>query len=184
MRRLRSRFAARNQLRNLGVGLGIAAAAFWFTPTRAANESRQAEVTQRGAQVMPFALKSTVHLFTKTPDGGVQRVVVRDAADAEQIKLIRQHLREMQARFEQGDFSGPSYIHGDEMPGLAALKAAKPGAISYLYRDVDAGAEIAYQAKDATLIDALHAWFDAQISDHGPDAMQGQEHDHGQRSMR
>jgi len=113
----------------------------------------------------------------------VQRVVVRDAADTEQIKLIRQHLREMQTRFEHADFSGPSHIHGDEMPGLAALKAAKPGAISYISRDVDRGAEIAYRTKDATLIAALHTWFDAQLSDHGPDAVEGHERGHSQSAM-
>ena len=175
MRHLRSRPAARTRLRNLGLGTAIAAAAFWLSSSRAADEAQQAEVAQRGAQGMPFALSSTIHIFTKTQDGGVQRLVVKDTTDLEQIKLIRKHLREMQKLFEQGDFSGPSHIHGDSMPGLAALKAAKPGAISYVYRDVDEGAQIAYRTNDTAVLAALHAWFDAQISNHGPDAVQGDE---------
>jgi hypothetical protein len=124
---------------------------------------------------MPFALSSTIHIFTKTPDGGVQRVLVRDLTDMEQVRLVREHLHEMQTRFERGDFSGPSHVHGDDMPGLSALKSAKPGAILYVYRDVEGGAQIVYHTTDTTLLAALHAWFDAQISDHGHDAMQGQE---------
>jgi len=150
---------------------------------RAADDARQQEVAQRGSQVMSFDLKATTHFFTKTEDGGVQRVVVKDAADAKQIELIRKHLRDMQARFARGDFSGPTQIHGREMPGLASLESAKPGTIVYSYREVDGGAELSYRTSDATLIAALHSWFDAQVSDHGADAVEGHAHDHGSASM-
>ena len=67
------------------------------------------------------------------------------------------------------------------MPGLADLKAARPGQVTIEYRDVDAGAELRYRTSDAKLVAALHQWFDAQLSDHGADAMAGhmQHHDHG-----
>ena len=57
------------------------------------------------------------------------------------------------------------------MPGLAELKAAKPGQIGIAYRDVKDGAELTYNTSDASLVVALHQWFDAQLSDHGKDAM-------------
>ena len=172
---------AGDRLRNLGVA---AALAFLLVlSARAADDVRQAEVAQRGAQVMPFDLKATRHIFTKTIDGGVQRVVVKDDANIEQIELIRQHLRHMQARFQRGDFSGPSHIHGDNMSGLDTLKAAKPGEISFVYRDIDGGAELAYRTKDSSLVTALHAWFDNQVSDHGADAVQGDEHSHSHVMM-
>jgi hypothetical protein len=67
------------------------------------------------------------------------------------------------------------------MPGLAGLKAAKPGQVSIDYKDVDGGAELTYRTADAKLVAALHQWFDAQLSDHGPDAMAGhQHHQHGE----
>lgn len=68
------------------------------------------------------------------------------------------------------------------MPGLAQLKAAKPGEISIAYRDVKGGAELTYRTRKAELVSALHAWFDAQLSDHGADAMAGHLH-HGNMSM-
>jgi len=153
------------------VGLPLAAAA--------QDAQRQAEVAKRGADVMPFSLKATTHIFTKTAEGGIQRVVAKSAADTQQIKLVREHMRDIQAQFQKGDFSGPTHIHA-EMPGLAELKAAKPGEIAIDYKDTDAGAELSYRTTDAKLVRALHHWFDAQLSDHGADAMAGHpHHDHG-----
>jgi len=46
-----------------------------------ASEQRLDEVEQRGARVMPFSLGQTTHYFTKTATGGVQQVLVKDAAE-------------------------------------------------------------------------------------------------------
>ena len=139
----------------------------------AADADRQAGVARRGAEVMPFDLAATMHVFTKTADGGVQRVVAKDRSDTAQTRLVRSHLREIQRQFEARDFSGPARIHGDDMPGLAQLEAAAPGAIRIAYRDVPHGAELRLRTKDARLVAALHRWIDAQLSDHGPDAHEG-----------
>jgi len=128
---------------------------------------------------MPFDLKATTHVFTRTRDGGVQRVVAKNRADSNQVKLVRAHLRDIEAEFRRGDFSGPAHIHGADMPGLAQLKAAKPGEVRIAYRDVPAGAQLTYRTANPQLVAALHRWFDAQLSDHGADAMAGHEHHHG-----
>jgi hypothetical protein len=122
----------------------------------AADVERQANVATRGADVMPFSLKATTHIFTKTSNGGAQRVIAKDASDAPQIQMVRDHLRRIQTQFQQRDFAGPSHVHGSQMPGLAALKAAKPGAIAIVYRDVSGGAELSYRTADAGLVSALH----------------------------
>jgi len=145
---------------------------------QAADSQRQAEFASRGADVMPFSLKATTHVFTKTAEGGTQRVIAKSPADAQQVKLVREHLHGIRAEFLKGDFSGPSHIHGNEMPGLAELKAAKPGEVTIAYKDVVGGAELSYRTADAKLTAALHKWFDAQLSDHGEDAMAGHRH-HG-----
>jgi len=150
-------------------------------PAVAADAQRQADVARRGADVMPFNLKATTHIFTKSADGGVQRVVAKNAADAGQVKLVREHLHEIQMQFLKGDFSGPTHVHGAQMPGLAKLKAATPGEIAVACQDVDAGAELVYRTTNPQLVEALHEWFDAQLSDHGADAMAGHAHhpEHG-----
>ena len=83
------------------------------------DAQRQSLVANRGVDVMPFRLEATTHVFTKTAHGGIQRVVAKDAADTQQISLVREHLHAIQAQFLKGDFSAPSHIHGMEMPGLA-----------------------------------------------------------------
>jgi hypothetical protein len=150
----------------------------------AADAQRQADVAQRGAQVMPFNLKATTHVFTKTADGGVQRVIAKNPADATQVRLIRAHLKELQSQFRRGDFSDPAKIHGADMPGLAQLAAAKPGELSVDYKEIDNGAELTYRSGKPELVAAIGAWFDAQVSDHGADAMQGHMHHHPGMSMR
>lgn len=141
--------------------------------TTIADAQREAEVSQRGEEIMPFSLAATTHIFTKNAEGGMQRVVAKKSTDADQVKLVREHLLEIRKQFLNGDFSGPSCIHGDDMPGLADLKTAKPGQISIVYQDVEGGAELIYKTSDASLVTALHQWFDAQLSDHGKDAMEG-----------
>jgi hypothetical protein len=147
----------------------------------AADAQRQADVAKLGADVMPFSLKDTTHIFTKTAEGGIQRVVAKDAGNAKQVQLVHEHLRDIRNQFLKGHFSGPTHIHGPEMPGLAELEAAKPGQIAIDYKDVDAGAELTYRTKDAKLVAALHRWFDAQLADHGADAMAGHMHHHTAR---
>lgn len=138
----------------------------------------QAEVAARGAEVMPFDLHASSHVFTKSRNGGLQQVLLKSPKDAVQLRLVRSHLREIATRFAHGDFSAPTQIHGDDMPGLAQLKKARPGEISVQYRDLSNGAQIRYATSNPALVPALHRWFDAQLEDHGADAMKGHAH-HG-----
>jgi hypothetical protein len=141
-----------------------------------ADAQRQSEVANRGKDVMPFTLAATTHIFTKNAQGGVMQVVAKKSSNTAQIKLVRKHLQEIRQQFLQGDFSGPSHIHGQDMPGLAALKSAKPGEVDISYKDVKGGAELRYKAAGSDLVAAMHQWFDAQVSDHGKDAMKGHNH--------
>lgn len=144
----------------------------------AAATQQQAEVAKRSKDIMPFSLKATTHVFSKTASGGVQRVVVKNAADIAQVSLVRTHLQSIRQQFLKGDFEGPAHIHGASMPGLSELRAAKPGQITINYRDVDGGAELEYRTSSSAMVAALHKWFDAQVADHGADAMAG-DHHHG-----
>jgi hypothetical protein len=139
---------------------------------------RQAEVAKRSPDVMPFSLAATTHIFTKKQQGGVQLVIAKDDADERQIALVRAHLQEIREQFLKGDFSGPAHIHGADMPGLASLKAAERDKLAITYREVKGGAELEYESADGDLVAALHQWFNAQLADHGSDAMAGHHHHH------
>ena len=134
------------------------------------DHDRQAEVAERGAEVMPFDLDRTTHRFESRPWGGVQTVVA-DGPDAEQIRLVRTHLQEEAERFSRGDFDDPMAIHGMEMPGLAELRSgAAAGRVEIAYAEVPTGARLTYRADERALVTALHAWFQAQVTDHGSHA--------------
>jgi hypothetical protein len=161
------------QKKILSLAFAVITSTLLLSPLAQAQTQRQAEVAQRGAGVMPFSLQATQHIFTPDVDGGTQQVRVKDPLDTEQIQLVRQHLQEIQGQFLKGDFSGPSQIHGSTMPGLAQLKNAKLGDVNLAYRELPDGAQITYRSKQPILVLALHDWFNAQLSDHGSDAMAG-----------
>jgi hypothetical protein len=133
------------------------------------STQRQDDVRAKGAQVMPFALDKTVHIFDKTESGGVQRVVVRGETP-DQVAMIRRHLSEIARAFTERDFTKPAHIHGSDMPGLAEMQHAGPGELEVRYRDLDDGAQITYVGHTPGVVDAVHRWFDAQLRDHGHDA--------------
>ena len=83
--------------------------------------------------------------------------------------LIRQHLKDEAVRFSEGDYSDPTSIHGNEMPGIKELEAAA-SMIVITYQELPDGAQINYETPDIRLITAIHSWFGAQLSDHGADA--------------
>jgi hypothetical protein len=168
-------------MKKITLALAIAIAINSIIPQLAvaADARRQAEVAERGKDVMPFSMEATTHIFTKTAEGGTQRVVVKNIADADQTKSVRVHLLEIKQQFMTGDFSAPSHIHGKNMPGLDELRSAKQAELAVNYRDVVGGAELAYRTSNPVIVAALHKWFDAQLSDHGTDAMEGHQHHHG-----
>ena len=137
-------------------------------PAAEQADTRQAEVAARGANVMPFDLDRSTHFFDKLDGGGQQRVV-SDDNDAEQIRLIREHLAEEAERFSRGDFHDPEMIHGSDMAGIHALTTGYER-LSVEYSDIDGGGQIDYSSEDPALVTALHQWFDQQVSDHGQHA--------------
>jgi hypothetical protein len=134
----------------------------------AADQGRQQSIERKSERVMPFSLDATMHTFTPTPTGGVQTVMVHDG-DAKQVVLVRSHLRKEAQAFTHGDFTDPAAIHGAAMPGLQAMHAGAKR-IAVRYADVPNGAAITFATKDPALVSAIHAWFKAQVSDHGAHA--------------
>ena len=105
-------------------------------------EERRAQVAATGAQVMPFDLDATTHVFEKTEFGGIQQVVA-DAADPRQVALIREHLEMEAERFARGDFHDPAMIHGEHMAGLHQLVQGHER-LSIEYSEIDDGGQILY----------------------------------------
>jgi hypothetical protein len=137
-------------------------------PAYAADSTRQVKVERNSERVMPFSMDASMHRFVPTPSGGVQTVTVHDA-DPKQVVLVRSHLRKEARAFARGDFTDPASIHGGAMPGLAAMHAGA-SRIRVAYSEVQNGAAITYATNEPSLVAAIHAWFKAQVSDHGAHA--------------
>ena len=130
-----------------------------------ASEKQSNEVYERGSEVMPFEQNLTTHTFVPDSDGGTQIVTVNDPSDLNQIQLIREHLQEEAQKFAQGDFSSPAAIHGEDMPGLAALQDGG-NRVDVQYNELPNGARLIYSSNDSEIVAALHKWFNAQDRDH------------------
>jgi len=111
-----------------------------------------------GAPAAPFNRHNSTQVFQKNQSGGIQQVVAKDPNDKALVAAIRSYLEAEAERFGKGDYSGP-------LKGVRYLKAVKPGRVSIIYRDVSAGAAIDYVGADAAAVDAIHKWFDVEISD-------------------
>ena len=132
-------------------------------------DTKQEHVHNMSHGVMPFDITKTMHIFAMTDEGGVQKVVVRNDSDSDQVALIRQHLRHEAEAFQKGDFGDPGHLHGAAMPGLADMKA-NASKIHVTYADLPNGAQMSFEASDPHTITAIHRWFGAQLSEHGSDA--------------
>jgi len=138
-----------------------------FAPAATTNSATAHHdmVMSHGAQVMPFDLKDAMHMFTPETTGGTLEIMVHDM-DTRQITLVREHLRMEAVKFAAGNYSDPAYIHGQDMPGLAALEAdAKQIAVHYV--DTPMGGKITFMSSGSDEVHALHQWLAAQASDHG-----------------
>lgn len=157
--------------RSILVGLALLCS-FGMIAVSAEGEptQRQKEVAVQGAMVMPFNIHNSTHVFLKAADGGTQQVLAKDPSDKDLIAAIRMHLESEADRFKQGNYSDPMKIHGMDMPGVQYLSNVKPEQIGIKYLDLPNGGEILYTGKDVATVDAIHKWFDAQLSDHGEDA--------------
>ena len=150
--------------------LALAIVVAWlFGIAEAPAASSQERIHEMSHHVMPFDMSKTVHIFRMTETGGVEKVLVRDPADTDQIALIRQHLMHEAHKFQRGDYSDPAKLHGANMPGLAELQA-DPGRIKVTYSALPEGAQITFETDDLGLLTAIHRWFGAQLSEHGADS--------------
>ena len=149
-------------MRVLVLVLGSAAC----TPREQASPARRAEVAERGAQVMPFDLSKTKHVFESLPDGGLQTVTAKQAGDTLQVRLIQEHLQQEAQRFSRGDFDDPMAIHGHEMPGVQQLRQGF-SKLRVEYSARSDGGQIRYATTDSAMVGTLHRWFEAQRMDHG-----------------
>ena len=131
----------------------------------AADDSAFRDVQSRGAGVMGVDQSTSAHVFESLPDGG--RIVLErpDTTDAEGIRTIRAHMRDIADQFRRGDFSAPFLVHAQVVPGTREM-ARLAAAITYTPVDRPRGAELRLTTSDADARKAIHEFLAFQRADH------------------
>jgi len=128
-------------------------------------EDHFAGVNARGDQGMGFSHEKTTHHFHLLADGGAIEIESNGPTDAVSQEAIRQHLTMIAAKFSQGDFAIPMFIHATVPPGVETMKQLK-SKITYEAENTERGAQLRITTRDAEALTAIHSFLRFQIQDH------------------
>src|SRR5271169_1142681 len=128
-------------------------------------EDHFAGVNVRGDQAMGFSHEKTTHHFHLLADGGAIEIESNGPTDAVSQEAIRQHLTIIAAKFSQGEFAIPMFIHATVPPGVETMKQLK-SKITYEAENTELGAQLRMTTHDAEALAAIHSFLSFQIRDH------------------
>jgi hypothetical protein len=131
----------------------------------ASSQDTHQHMNARGAEAMGFDQDQTIHHFRLHADGGAIQVNVKDVSDARNLAGIHEHLPHIAQRFSAGDFSMPHFIHAQNVPGSAEMKALKD-AITYHYEKTKQGGRVRIITDNANALAAIHVFLRYQIVEH------------------
>jgi hypothetical protein len=129
------------------------------------HDQHQADVNNRGDQVMGFDHARTTHHFRLMSDGGAIEVEANDPQDTTSRDQIRQHLSHIARLFAEGDFTSPMLIHAQTPPGVPVMKQLK-SAINYRFENTERGGRIRITTSNREALAAVHDFLTFQIKDH------------------
>ena len=130
-----------------------------------AQHDRHAGVNERGDKAMGFSHEKTTHHFILLKDGGTIDVSANDANDEASREQIRMHLSHIAARFAEGNFSVPMFIHDQNPPGVKVM-TEKREVITYTYEETEKGGRVRMATADKQALASVHDFLRFQIRDH------------------
>src|SRR5690348_15211193 len=130
----------------------------------AKHDTAFAALQERGKRAMGVDQYTSTHHFDALPDGG-RIELQRDVDDSAGVARIRAHIREIARAFADGDFSTPTLVHLQEVPGAQTM-AAKRAVIMYEPRDLPHGAELRIHTTDPDALRAIHEFMAFQRTEH------------------
>ena len=133
--------------------------------TKQDHAQHKAGMDHRGNQAMGFDQAKIRHTFTPGDRGGTIEVIAKAASDSDTIAQIRSHLQEIAKLFKAGDFSKPVFIHAQNPPGAATMKALR-SEIDYRFDDVPAGGKLSATSMNAEAIAAIQSFLRFQQDEH------------------
>jgi len=109
----------------------------------------------------PYDPGAVTVTYVPTFTGGVQRVQANESGDARQIGLIRSTLQRFADNFRGADFAAMSPTRRADLPALATLVSAPPGALRTQFVEVRGGGEVRFLSEDPKIVAAVHEWFES-----------------------
>ena len=134
----------------------------WAQNTTQENISSMME---RGNIAMGFNQTRIMHHFMATPTGGKIMIVAINENDTKTINEIRDHVKDIEYEFSQGNFTKPFFIHDQIVPGAQAM-AENKDKIQYSTMQIDRGSVLILATNDTELLDSIQQFMDFQSSQH------------------
>lgn len=133
-------------------------------PAARAQDSSFAAMQRRGKMAMGVDQYTSIHEFDDLKDGG-RIELQRDRDDTAGVRVIRQHLKDIETAFSTGDFTTPAFVHMRDVPGTTVM-AAKRTAIHYQFKALPRGGELRITTADPAAREAVHQFLAFQRGEH------------------
>jgi len=129
------------------------------------EDFNQTAMLERGNMAMGFNQTQIHHHFMSTTTGGEIMIMSTNMSDMQTINKIKNHVKNIQYEFSQGNFTKPFYIHAQIVPGTDIM-AAKKNLIRYSIKEIDGGSVLILTTNDTELLNAIQRFMDFQSSQH------------------
>lgn len=157
------------------VGISIISTVTYFLPisynatvnqtTNTTEGFNQTAMLERGNMAMGFNQTKIHHHFMSTTTGGEIMIISTNMSDIQTINEIKNHVKDIQYEFSQGNFTKPFYIHTQIVPGTDIM-TAKKNLINYSIKDIDGGSVLILTTNDTQLLNAIQQFMNFQSSQH------------------
>ena len=125
----------------------------------------QTSMLERGNVAMGFNQSKIHHHFMSTITGGEIMIMSTNMSDKQTVNEIKDHVRDIQLEFSQGNFTKPFYIHSEIVPGTDIM-AKKRSLIQYSIKNIEGGSILVLTTNDTELLNAIQQFMNFQSSQH------------------
>lgn len=123
------------------------------------------QMMQRGAIAMGFDQNKIAHEFSTTKDGGQIKITALDEKDNKTINQIKNHTRDIQNDFAEGNFTKPFFIHSQFVPGTNDMTQNKDQ-IHYKIQDLKNGSILLLITNNSSLVSSINQFMTYQSTEH------------------
>jgi hypothetical protein len=129
------------------------------------NSHNMTQMMQRGNLAMGFDQSKISHEFSTTKDGGQIKITALNEKDNNTINQIKNHTRDIQNDFTEGNFTKPFFIHAESVPGTDAMTQNKDQ-IQYHIQDLKNGSILLLVTNNSSLVSSINQFMTYQSTEH------------------